>query len=49
MDHSFHTVDYLIFFGYAAIILFVGLWVSRNKKGHTKTSEDYFLASKSLT
>jgi SSS family solute:Na+ symporter len=26
----------------------VGLWVSRDKKGHEKNAEDYFLASKSL-
>ena len=26
----------------------VGLWVSRDKKGHQKNAEDYFLASKSL-
>ena len=33
---------------YAIIILGVGLWVSRNKDGEEKSSEDYFLASKSL-
>jgi SSS family solute:Na+ symporter len=26
----------------------IGLWVSRDKKGHEKNSEDYFLAGKSL-
>jgi SSS family solute:Na+ symporter len=30
------------------LILGVGLWVSRDKKGHQKNAEDYFLASKSL-
>lgn len=42
---NFATIDYVIFAGYAALILGIGLWVSR--KGD-KTSEDYFLASKSL-
>ncbi|MEA1898133.1 MAG: sodium/sugar symporter [Bacteroidota bacterium] len=30
------------------VIVGVGLWVSRDKKGHQKNAEDYFLASKSL-
>ena len=30
------------------MIIAVGLWVSRGKKGVQKTTEDYFLASKSL-
>lgn len=42
------TVDYIIFVTYAVVIIGVGLWVSRTKKGETKTTEDYFLASKSL-
>lgn len=41
----FATIDYVIFAAYAVMILGIGLWVSR--KGE-KTSEDYFLASKSL-
>jgi SSS family solute:Na+ symporter len=49
MEHHFSNLDYAIFIAYATLIIFVGLWVSRNKKGQTKTSEDYFLASKSLT
>jgi len=49
MKHYFEILDYTIFVIYAFVILSVGLWVSRNKKGHKKTSEDYFLASKSLT
>ena len=48
MNANFETLDYLIFIGYAALILGVGLWVSRDKKGHEKNAEDYFLASKSL-
>jgi solute:Na+ symporter, SSS family len=41
-------IDYLIFGGYCTLILGIGLWVSRDKKGHEKNAEDYFLASKSL-
>lgn len=45
---SFETIDYLIFSAYGLLILSVGLWVSRTKKGEKKTAEDYFLAGKSL-
>lgn len=48
MNPSFHIVDFVIFGLYALLIIGVGLWVSRTKKGQTKTAEDYFLASKSL-
>ena len=48
MNTNFETLDYIIFAIYAIIILSVGLWVSRSKKGETKSTEDYFLASKSL-
>lgn len=45
---DFSTIDYIIFGAYCALILGVGLFVSRDKKGHQKNAEDYFLASKSL-
>lgn len=48
MNGSFTFLDYAIFTIYAIVILGVGLFVSRNKKGTEKTAEDYFLASKSL-
>jgi SSS family solute:Na+ symporter len=48
MTASFEMLDYAIFIAYAILILGVGLWVSRDKKGHQKNAEDYFLASKSL-
>lgn len=38
----------MIFAVYGCLILVVGLWVSRDKKGHQKNAEDYFLAGKSL-
>ncbi|QFZ53905.1 sodium/solute symporter [Oceanihabitans sp. IOP_32] len=48
MTAGFDTWDYIVFIAYAILILGVGLWVSRDKKGHQKNAEDYFLASKSL-
>jgi len=48
MTSNFGFWDYFIFIAYALLILSVGLWVSRDKKGHEKNAEDYFLAGKSL-
>ncbi|WP_115461099.1 sodium/sugar symporter [Winogradskyella aurantiaca] len=48
MNSGFQFLDYAIFIGYAIMILGIGLWVSRDKKGQQKNAEDYFLASKSL-
>jgi len=48
MSSKFELLDYIIFVVYAILILGIGLWVSRDKKGHQKNAEDYFLASKSL-
>jgi SSS family solute:Na+ symporter len=48
MNATFALTDYVIFIVYAALILGVGLYVSRNKEGKEKSAEDYFLASKSL-
>ena len=45
---NFSTFDYVIFIGYCLMIIGIGLWVSREKKGHKKDSKDYFLASKAL-
>lgn len=42
------SIDIAVFVVYVLIIIGVGLFVSRNKKGQTKTTEDYFLAGKSL-
>jgi solute:Na+ symporter, SSS family len=41
-------LDIAIFIAYCSLILGIGLYVSRDKKGHQKNAEDYFLASKSL-
>ena len=45
---SFSTLDLSIFIGYCFLILFLGYFVSKEKKGHIKDSDDYFLASKAL-
>lgn len=42
---NFETLDIIIFVSYCLLIIGIGLWVSR--KGN-KTSEDYFLAGKTL-
>lgn len=46
---DFSTLDYVIFIAYMTVLVGIGLWVSRTKKGQVKNSEDYFLASHSLT
>lgn len=48
MGSQLNSIDYVVFALYAIVILGVGLWVSRDKKGHEKSAEDYFLAGKSL-
>ncbi|MFK7899181.1 MAG: sodium/sugar symporter [Cyclobacteriaceae bacterium] len=45
---NFELIDYVIFVLYCLTIIGIGLWVSKGEKGVEKTSEDYFLASKSL-
>ena len=45
---DFSTIDITIFALYAVLILSIGLFVSRQKKGKSKSAEDYFLAGKSL-
>jgi len=45
---GFSTIDYIIFIAYAMLIMSIGLFVSRKKKGHERNAEDYFLAGKSL-
>ncbi len=48
MNGNFNILDYGIFIAYALLIVGLGLFVSRTKKGKEKTAEDYFLAGKSL-
>ncbi len=41
-------LDLIVFVGYCLLIVGMGIFVSREKKGHVKNSSDYFLASKAL-
>lgn len=41
-------IDLIVFIGYCFLIIGMGIFVSREKKGHVKNSSDYFLASKAL-
>ncbi|SMO50008.1 sodium/sugar symporter [Gracilimonas mengyeensis] len=41
-------IDIVVFTAYCLLIVGIGLWVSRDKEGHQKNAEDYFLAGKSL-
>jgi SSS family solute:Na+ symporter len=49
MGSVFSALDWVVFAVYAVVIMSMGLFISRNKKGETKTAQDYFLANKSLT
>jgi SSS family solute:Na+ symporter len=45
---NFTSLDLTIFVGYCILIILMGYLVSREKEGHVKDSNDYFLASKAL-
>jgi solute:Na+ symporter, SSS family len=49
MNAGFTTIDYIIFIVYAILIVSLGLWLSRSKKGHQEDSKDYFLAGGTLS
>ncbi|NQT77490.1 MAG: sodium/solute symporter [Bacteroidetes bacterium] len=49
MSSGFLPIDYIVFVVYGLLIVSVGVWISRTKKGQQKTAQDYFLASRSLT
>lgn len=46
---GFSTLDYIVFGIYCVVIIGIGLWVSKPKKGQEKTANDYFLAGGTLT
>jgi solute:Na+ symporter, SSS family len=48
MGSAFDLIDYIVFSAYVLMIVGIGLYVSRSKKGVERTSQDYFLASRSL-
>ncbi len=41
-------IDLIVYVGYCALIIFIGLFVSRTKSGKKKDSGDYFLAGRNL-
>lgn len=45
---KFGLIDTTVFIVYCVMVVALGLWVSREKKGTVKSAKDYFLASKSL-
>jgi SSS family solute:Na+ symporter len=49
MNSGFETLDYVVFALYVVIIVAVGLYLSRGKKGVERSGEDYFLAGRNLT
>ena len=42
------NIDIIVFVAYVIGLIALATWVSREKEGHIKNTEDYFLASKSL-
>ena len=48
-NNGFQTIDYLVFFVYLAVLIFLGIFLSRKKDGKEKDSKDYFLAGNTLS
>ena len=48
-NNGFALADYLVFIAYIIILVSMGLFLSRSKKGEEKSSTDYFLAGNTLT
>ena len=48
-NNGFKTIDYVVFAAYIVLLVGLGIFLSRNKKGEEKTSKDYFLAGGTLT
>ena len=46
---GFEMVDLIIVLAYLAILIFLGLFLGRSKKGEQKSANDYFLAGNTLT
>ena len=42
------NLDIIVFSAYVIGLISLAIWVSREKDGREKNTEDYFLASKSL-
>ena len=48
-NNGFETADYLVFAAYIVLLVGMGIFLSRGKKGEEKSSTDYFLAGNTLT
>lgn len=48
-NSGFQTIDFIIVGVYMVLLVSLGLFLSRNKKGVDKTANDYFLAGNKLT
>ena len=48
-NNGFETIDYIVFAAYIVILVGMGIFLSRGKKGEEKSSTDYFLAGNTLT
>ncbi|NPD80635.1 sodium/solute symporter [Prevotella sp. PINT] len=48
-NNGFATIDYVVFAAYIVLLVGLGIFLSRGKKGEEKSSTDYFLAGNTLT
>lgn len=48
-NNGFATIDYVVFALYIVLLVGLGIFLSRSKKGEEKSSTDYFLAGNTLT
>ena len=48
-NNGFETIDYIVVFLYIVLLVGLGIFLSRGKKGEEKSSTDYFLAGNTLT
>ena len=48
-NNGFAPIDYIVFGAYIVILVGMGFFLSRTKKGEEKSSSDYFLAGNTLT
>ena len=48
-DSGFQVIDLVIVLLYISLLVFLGLFLGRNKGGKEKSANDYFLAGNTLT
>ena len=48
-NNGFQPIDYIVFAAYIVLLVGLGIFLSRGKKGEEKSSTDYFLAGNTLT